>query len=64
VTALLAGFAVAVVALSLALAVVLASWWVRDRRRRRDREAARQARKDIDDRAWRQVHLHVTPKAR
>jgi type II secretory pathway pseudopilin PulG len=64
VTALLAGFVVAVVALSIALGVVLLSWWVRDRRRRRVREEARKARRDIDERAHRQVRLNVTPRAR
>lgn len=61
VNAIIAGLAVAVIALSLAFSVVIASWWVRDRRRRRDREAARQARRDIDERARRQLRLHVTP---
>jgi type II secretory pathway pseudopilin PulG len=64
VNAIIAGLAVAVIALTLAFSVVIASWWVRDRRRRRDREAARQARREIDERASRQLRLHLTPKAR
>jgi len=61
VNAVIAGLAVAVVALSLAFTVVILSWWVRDRKRRRDREAARQARREIDERARRQLRLHILP---
>jgi type II secretory pathway pseudopilin PulG len=61
VNALIAGFVVAVIALTLAFTVVVASWWVRDRKRRRDREAARQARRELDERARRQLRLHVRP---
>ena len=60
VNAIIAGLAVAVIALSIAFSVVLASWWVRDRKRRRDREAARRARQEIDDRARRRIRLRVT----
>lgn len=62
VTALLAGFVVAVIALTLAFSVVLLSWWVRDRRRRRIRDQQRRARRDTEDRAWRQVRLRVRPR--
>ena len=41
VSAIIAGLAVALVALSIAFTVLLSSWWMRDRKRRRDREAAR-----------------------
>ena len=60
VNAIIAGLAVALVALSISFTVLLSSWWMRDRKRRRDREAARRARRDIDDRARRQIRLHVT----
>jgi Flp pilus assembly protein TadB len=59
VTALLAGLAVAVVALTLAFTVVLASWYVRDRRRRRARLQQRQAHRDELERARRQLRLRV-----
>jgi uncharacterized protein HemY len=60
VNAIIAGLAVALVALSISFTVLLSSWWMRDRKRRRDREAARKARQEIDERAWRRVRLHVT----
>jgi ABC-type uncharacterized transport system permease subunit len=60
VNAIIAGLAVALVALSISFTVLLSSWWMRDRKRRRDREAARQARRDIDDRARRRIRLRVT----
>jgi Flp pilus assembly protein TadB len=64
VTALLAGFVVAVIALTIAFAVVLLSWWVRDRRRRRKRFSERLAKREDIERARRQLRLHLTPRAR
>jgi len=61
VNAVIAGFVVAVIALTLAFTVVLASWWVRDRRRRRARDEQRRARRELDERARRQLRLHVRP---
>jgi hypothetical protein len=62
-TALLAGFVVAVIALTIAFSVVLLSWWVRDRRRRRAREAQRFARRSDEDRALRQLRLNIESRA-
>jgi len=59
VNAVIAGFVVAVIALTLAFTVVLAFWWVRDRRRRRARDEQRRARQDNHERAVRRVRLRV-----
>jgi hypothetical protein len=60
VTAILVGLAVAAVALTVAFTVLLSSWWVRDRRRRRLRVTQRLRNREDVDRADRQQRLRVT----
>ena len=61
VSAIIAGLAVAAIALTLVFVVLLSSWWVRDRRRRRLRVTQRLRNQEDVDRADRIDRLRVTP---